>query len=72
MKISILGSTGSIGTQTVDVARSLGIGVAALAAGRNFREVEAQARLLRPELAVMYDEAAARELVCAWREAKAS
>ena len=62
MKISILGSTGSIGTQTVDVARSLGIGVAALAAGRNFREVEAQARLLRPELAVMYDEAAAREL----------
>ncbi len=62
MKISILGSTGSIGTQTVDVARSLGIGVSALAAGRSFREVEAQARLLRPELAVMYDEAAAREL----------
>lgn len=60
--ISILGSTGSIGTQTADVARALNIGVGAVAAGRNFRAVEAQAREFKPKLAVMYDENAAREL----------
>ena len=60
--ISLLGSTGSIGTQTVEVARALGLGVAALAAGHNAAALEAQARLLRPRLAVLYDEAAARSL----------
>jgi 1-deoxy-D-xylulose-5-phosphate reductoisomerase len=60
--ISLLGSTGSIGRQTVEVARALGIPVAALAAGSSVKVLEEQARLLRPRLAVLYDEAAAREL----------
>lgn len=60
--ISILGSTGSIGTQTVEVARALSIPVAAVAAGKSVDKLEEQARLLHPRLAVAYDEAAAREL----------
>ena len=60
--ISLLGSTGSIGRQTVEVARALGIPLAALAAGSSVDLLEEQARLLRPRLAVLYDEAAAREL----------
>jgi len=60
--ISILGSTGSIGTQTIEVARALNIGVAAIAAGKNARLVEEQARLLHPKLAVLHDEGAAKEL----------
>ncbi len=60
--ISILGSTGSIGTQTITVARSLGLGVAALAANNNFTLLEEQIRLTRPKLAVLYSEDAASEL----------
>ena len=60
--ISLLGSTGSIGRQTVEVAEALGLPVAALAAGRDAALLEAQARRLRPRLAVLFDEAAAREL----------
>lgn len=61
-RISILGSTGSIGRQTLDVAEKLQIPVAALAASRNVELLEAQCRKFRPELAVLYDEAAAEEL----------
>ena len=60
--ISLLGSTGSIGTQTLQVARELGLTVAALAANRSVELLERQAREFRPRLAVLYDEEAAAEL----------
>ena len=60
--ISILGSTGSIGRQTLDVCREQGIRVAALAAGRSVDLLEAQAREFSPRLAVLYDMDAALEL----------
>lgn len=46
--IALLGSTGSIGTQTLDVARSLGIRVTALAAGSNVDLLEQQCREFMP------------------------
>ena len=60
--ITILGSTGSIGRQTLSVADGLGLRVAALTAERNVELLEAQCRQYRPELAVLADEAAAEEL----------
>ena len=60
--ISLLGSTGSIGRQTLDVCREQGIRVAALAAGRSVDLLEAQAREFSPRLAVLYDMDAALEL----------
>ena len=60
--ITILGSTGSIGRQTLSVADELGLRVAALTAERNVELLEAQCRQYRPELAVLMDEAAAEEL----------
>ena len=67
MTISILGSTGSIGTQTLEVLRSLNsrgydVRVAALAAGRNIDLLEAQAREFRPGLVSVETEEDAREL----------
>ena len=58
----ILGSTGSIGRQTLSVADELGLSVAALTAERNVELLEAQCRKYRPKLAVMADQAAAEEL----------
>lgn len=60
--VTILGSTGSVGTQTVDVCRALGIGVDAITANSQVRLAEEQARLLHPRLAVMADERAAVDL----------
>ena len=60
--ISILGSTGSIGRQTLDVVDKLGLRVAALTANRDVDRLEAQCRKYRPKLAVMMDEAAYKEL----------
>lgn len=60
--IVILGSTGSVGCQTVEVAADLGISVEILAAGSNVKIMEKQARLLKPRKCVMEDEIAAREL----------
>ena len=60
--ITILGSTGSIGRQTLSVADELGLRVAALTAERNVELLEAQCRQYRPELAVLTGEAAAEEL----------
>lgn len=60
--LSILGSTGSIGTQAIDVAQKLNMKVAALTANTNVKAMEEQIRLLKPELAVMYDEASAKAL----------
>ena len=58
----ILGSTGSIGRQTLSVADELGLSVAALTAERNVELLEAQCRKYRPKLAVVADPAAAEEL----------
>ena len=60
--LSILGSTGSIGTQTLDVARALGINVTALAANRNVKLLEAQTREFSPAIVAAADESAAKEL----------
>lgn len=50
MKLSVLGSTGSIGTQALDVARERGYAVTALAAGRNLDRLAAQIEEFRPAL----------------------
>ena len=60
--ISVLGSTGSIGTQALDVARCGGYKVAALAAGRNTELLEKQAREFSVPLVAVADETAARDL----------
>ena len=60
--ISILGSTGSIGRQTLDVAEKLGLRVAALTANRDVSKMEAQCRKYQPKLAAMMDEGAFEEL----------
>ena len=60
--ISVLGSTGSIGRQTLQVAEELGLHVTALTAGRLIDLLEQQARQFRPCLAAVYEESAAREL----------
>ncbi|SFP54129.1 1-deoxy-D-xylulose 5-phosphate reductoisomerase [Oscillibacter sp. PC13] len=60
--ISILGSTGSIGRQTLDVAEQLGLQVAALTAHSSVDRMEEQVRRFHPRLAVMTNEAAARDL----------
>ena len=62
-KIGILGSTGSIGTQTLEIVRSNpDFKVIALAAGSNVDLMEKQAREFQPELCVMWTEEAAKEL----------
>ncbi len=60
--LSILGSTGSIGRQTLSCVDSLGLKVAALTAGSNVVRMEEQCRRYRPRLAVMAEENAARDL----------
>ena len=60
--ISILGSTGSIGRQTLDIVDNLNIPVAALTAGTSVERMAQQCRKYRPALAVMATEAAAAEL----------
>ena len=60
--ISILGSTGSIGRQTVAAACRLGIPVAAVTARSDVGRIEEQCRLLNPKLAVLTDEKAASDL----------
>ena len=63
--ISILGSTGSIGTQTLDVVDKLGLKVSALSAAGNITLLEQQVRKYKPALAVVYNEQKARELKAA-------
>lgn len=63
--ISILGSTGSIGTQTLDVVDKLSLKVSALSAAGNITLLEQQVRKYKPALAVVYDEQKARELKAA-------
>lgn len=62
--LTLLGSTGSIGRQTLDVVHHAEgrLKIHALAAAKSVQLMEEQARLFRPAVAVMMDEAAAREL----------
>ena len=60
-RISVLGSTGSIGRQTLDVAREMGLQVEALAAYRSVDLLEEQTRQFRPRLVAVYDPEAAEE-----------
>lgn len=61
--IAILGSTGSIGTQTLDVARkNEDLRVVAVSAGKSVEKLEEQIREFHPLLAAVWDEEAARDL----------
>lgn len=60
--ISLLGSTGSIGRQSLDVIAACGMSVAAVAANRSVTQLEEQVRQFRPKLAVCWEESAAKEL----------
>lgn len=60
--IAVLGSTGSIGVQSLDVAEKSGYEVKALTANRDFRKLEEQIRKFKPECAALSDVAAAAEL----------
>lgn len=60
--IVILGSTGSIGTQTVDILDSIDARVCAISVNTNIVRAEEQARLLHPSLVAVYDAASAAEL----------
>ena len=62
IKVDLLGSTGSIGEQAVDVVRRLGAEVTCLCANKNYKRVEAQAREFKPAFCAMYDYEAAKDL----------
>lgn len=62
MKLSILGSTGSIGTQTLDVARKQGYEIVCLVANKSVEKLEEQIREFNPQFAVLSDEKAAEDL----------
>lgn len=66
--ISILGSTGSIGTQTLDVVDKLNLNVTSLTAHSNVKLMEEQIRKYKPNLAVLYDEKKAKELKLAVKD----
>jgi 1-deoxy-D-xylulose-5-phosphate reductoisomerase len=61
-RVSLLGSTGSIGRQALEVVADNGISVAALAANSNAQRMEEQARQFHPELVALADEKAAADL----------
>ncbi len=61
-RISILGSTGSIGTQTLDVIDHLGFEVVAISAFRNIELLEQQARRFKPKLVCIFDESLFKKL----------
>ncbi len=61
-KLSILGSTGSIGTQSLDVAEMRGYEIVALTADRNVKTLEEQIRRWKPKYAALNDEEAAKAL----------
>ena len=64
----ILGSTGSIGTQTLQVAEKCGFKVSALAAGKNAEMLETQARKFKPKAVALFDEKKAEELKIALKD----
>jgi 1-deoxy-D-xylulose-5-phosphate reductoisomerase len=62
MNITVLGSTGSIGTQTLDCAENLGLNVVAMSAGKNYDLFEMQIRKFKPKAVAMSDKQAAEKL----------
>lgn len=60
--ISVLGSTGSIGTQTLDIAERNGYKISALSANKNITLLEQQIRKFHPHIAAVSDEAAGKQL----------
>lgn len=66
--LSVLGSTGSIGTQALEVCENLEIKVDALAAGSNIELLEQQARRFKPTVVAVYDERRALELKAALKD----
>ena len=67
-RIAVLGATGSIGTQALDVIERLGYGVTALTAQSNARLLEEQARKHRPKAVALADERAAQSLRIALKD----
>ena len=68
-KIAVLGSTGSIGTQSLEViSQSKDFKVVSLAAGRNIRLLESQARRFKPDVVAVYDTKAAKSLKAALKD----
>lgn len=61
-KLVLLGSTGSIGCQTLEVAEAAGYEVIGLAAGRQIEPLEQQIRRFHPKMVAVYDEQAAKDL----------
>lgn len=61
-RIAVLGSTGSVGVQSLDVARRHRINIDLLTANRSVKQIEAQAREFLPKTCVMADESAAKDL----------
>ena len=61
-RLSLLGSTGSIGTQCLDIAEAAGFEIACLAAHGNSVLLERQARQFRPDAVALVDETAAKDL----------
>ncbi|MBO5111307.1 MAG: 1-deoxy-D-xylulose-5-phosphate reductoisomerase [Clostridia bacterium] len=66
--VAVLGSTGSVGTQALEVAEHLGMKVSLLVAGSNISKMEEQARKFHPSVCVMQSEAAAARLRTALRD----
>ena len=62
IKIDLLGSTGSIGKQAIDVARKQGVKISSVCANKNYKTVEEQAREFKPAFCAMFDYEAAKEL----------
>lgn len=62
LKVSILGSTGSVGTQAVCVAEEMGVKIVILAAGRNYKLLAEQAKELNPEILAVADSETAEKL----------
>ena len=60
--VSVLGSTGSVGEQALDVADKFGYKVTSISANKNFKRVEEQARKFNVSFVAMADEEAAKEL----------
>lgn len=61
-KIAILGATGSVGTQGLDVCRSMGYKVTAITGNTNVEKIEEYAREFKVSIAAMYNEQAAEDL----------
>ena len=62
VKVDLLGSTGSIGEQAIDVARKTGVRLSGICANKNYKRVEEQAREFKPAFCAMSDYDAAKAL----------